>query len=219
MLLNANEISVLEATSTKARSAAEESLPKRAVDVFLSVLGLVALLPVMIVLALLVKLSSPGPIFFRWHVVGKSGEPFVGYKFRTMYEGAECIRERLREQNEMSGVFFKMKNDPRVTPVGRLLRRFSLDELPQLWSILKGDMSVVGPRPTQIFEYRQLKDWQKERVRVKPGSVSLWIVSGKTTDFDRMVELDLKYIHNWSMWLDLRIMLRAIPYVVFGRNC
>ena len=219
MLLNLNDISVLEPAHAEAQSASEYSFAKRAVDIFVSATGLVLLLPLMIVIALLVKLTSPGPIFFRWHVVGRSGKPFVGYKFRTMLDGAEYIRERLREQNEMSGVFFKMKNDPRVTPVGRFLRRFSLDELPQLWSILKGDMSVVGPRPTQVFEYQQLKDWQKERIRVKPGSVSLWIVSGKTTDFDRMVELDLEYIHNWSMWLDFRIILRAIPYVLFGRNC
>jgi len=219
MLLNTNDISVLEQAPAKVQAASEYSLAKRVVDILLSAIGLVLLLPLMTVLALLVKLSSPGPIFFRWHVIGKSGEPFIGYKFRTMFDGAECIRERLREQNEMSGVFFKMKNDPRVTPVGRFLRKFSLDELPQLWSILKGDMSVVGPRPTQIFEYHQLEDWQKERARVKPGSVSLWIVSGKTTDFDRMVELDLKYIRNWSMWLDLTIILRAIPYVLFGRNC
>lgn len=219
MLLNSNEMSVLEETCSKAKLAAEHSLAKRGLDILLSSIGLALLLPLMMLVALLVKLSSPGPIFFRWHVIGKSGEPFVGYKFRTMFDGSECMREHLREQNEMTGIFFKMKNDPRVTPIGRFLRKFSLDELPQLWSILKGDMSIVGPRPTQTFEYRQLKDWQKERIRVKPGSVSLWIVSGKTTDFDRMVDLDLDYIHNWSIWLDLRIMLRAIPYVVFGRNC
>jgi len=173
----------------------------------------------MILITLLVKLTSPGPIFFRWNVIGKGGQPFVGYKFRTMFDGAERIREQLREKNEMTGVFFKMQNDPRVTPIGRILRRFSLDELPQLWSVLKGDMSLVGPRPTQIFEYQQLKDWQKQRVKVKPGSVSLWIVSGKTTDFDLMVRLDLEYINNWSIWLDLKILLKAIPYVLLGKNC
>jgi lipopolysaccharide/colanic/teichoic acid biosynthesis glycosyltransferase len=175
--------------------------------------------PFMILLSLLVKLSSPGPVFFRWNVIGKGGQPFVGYKFRTMFNGAERIREQLREKNEMTGVFFKMKNDPRVTPVGRVLRRFSLDELPQLWSVLNGDMSLVGPRPTQIFEYEQLNEWQKQRNAVKPGSVSLWIVSGKTQDFDKMVQLDLEYVNNWSVWLDLKILFKAIPYVLFGRNC
>jgi lipopolysaccharide/colanic/teichoic acid biosynthesis glycosyltransferase len=135
-----------------------------------------------------------------------------------MFNGADRMREQLREKNEMTGVFFKMKNDPRVTPAGRILRRFSLDELPQLWSILKGDMSLVGPRPTQVFEYQQLADWQKQRTQVIPGGVSLWIASGKTQDFDQMVRSDLHYINNWSIWLDLWILMKVIPYVLFGRN-
>jgi lipopolysaccharide/colanic/teichoic acid biosynthesis glycosyltransferase len=192
---------------------------KRVMDVVISGAAFLILLPVMILITLLTKLTSPGPIFFRWNVIGLEGQPFVGYKFRTMFNGADRMREQLREKNEMTGVFFKMQNDPRVTPIGRILRRFSLDELPQLWSVFKGDMSLVGPRPTQVFEYEQLKDWQKQRVKVKPGSVSLWIVSGKTTDFDQMIRLDLEYINHWSTWLDLQILMKAIPYVLLGKNC
>ncbi len=192
---------------------------KRALDIGLSGFLLVFLSPLLLLLAILVKLSSPGPVFYRWCVVGKRGRPFVGYKFRTMLVGADQMREQLGHKNEMTGPFFKMTYDPRVTAVGRILRRFSLDELPQLWSILKGDMSLVGPRPTQVFEYERLLEWQKTRVHVKPGAVSSWIVSGKSRDFDEMVRLDLRYIHEWSIWTDIPILLKAVPYVLLGRNC
>ena len=142
----------------------------------------------------------------------------MGYKFRSMFAGADRAREQLREKNEMTAVFFKMKNDPRVTPVGRILRRFSLDELPQLWSVFWGHMSLVGPRPAQVFEHEQLEDWQKQRVQLKPGLVSLWIVSGKTRNLDEMARLDLDYIRNLSIWLDLKILLKALPYVLLGKN-
>lgn len=174
--------------------------------------------PFFILVPILIKLTSSGPVFFRWNVVGQGGRPFTGYKFRSMFDGADRAREQLRQENEMTAVFFKMKNDPRVTPVGRRLRRFSLDELPQLWSVLGGDMSLVGPRPAQVFEHQQLNDWQKQRVRLKPGLVSLWIVSGKTRNLDEMARLDLDYIRNWSLWLDLEILLKALPYVFLGKN-
>jgi lipopolysaccharide/colanic/teichoic acid biosynthesis glycosyltransferase len=192
---------------------------KRILDILVSGALLMIFFPLVLVLAGLVKLSSRGPVFFRWNVIGQGGKPFVGYKFRTMFDGAHNVRDQLRDKNEMTGVFFKMKNDPRVTSIGRVLRRFSLDELPQLWSVMKGDMSLVGPRPTQTFEYEQLKIWQKRRNEMKPGSVSLWIVSGKTPDFDRMVQLDLEYIDNWSIWLDVAILAKAVPYVLLGKNC
>lgn len=198
--------------------AIHRNIGKRCLDLFVAAVGLIACLPIMIVIALLIKVTSPGPIFFRWNVIGYGGKPFIGYKFRTMFVGADRMREELREKNEMSGIFFKMKNDPRVTPIGRVLRRFSLDELPQLWSVFKGDMSLVGPRPTQVFEYKQLVDWQKQRVQVKPGSVSLWIVSGKTPDFDQMILSDLEYIKNWSLGLDLKILAKAVPYIALGKN-
>lgn len=193
-------------------------LAKRAFDIAGSAAALVLLSPLLLAMAVLIKATSPGPVLFEWKVVGKGGKAFVGHKFRTMFNGADRMREQLRDRNEMTGVFFKMKDDPRVTPVGRILRRFSLDELPQLWSVLKGDMSFVGPRPTQVFEYEQLESWQKRRTQVKPGAVSLWIVAGKTHDFDKMVHLDLHYIENWSIWLDARVLLGAIPYVLLGRN-
>lgn len=191
---------------------------KRVLDITLSMLGLVILSPLMLLIAAAIKLTSRGPVLFRWHVVGRYGTPFVGYKFRTMVVGADAMREKLSGQNEMTGPFFKMKSDPRVIPVGRFLRRFSLDELPQLWSVLTGDMSLVGPRPTQLFEYVQMAEWQRTRVYVKPGAVSLWIVSGKVPNFDSMVHLDLDYIREWSVWLDLKVLVRMIPYVVFGKN-
>jgi len=191
---------------------------KRALDLLGSAVALVIFSPLFVLTAILVKFTSPGPVFFRWNVIGQGRKPFVSYKFRTMLNGADRLREQLRDKNEMTGVFFKMKNDPRVTRLGRILRRFSLDELPQLCSVFKGDMSLVGPRPTQVFEYEQLKDWQKQRVHVKPGAVSLWIVSGKTSDFDQLVYQDLEYVRNWSLWLDLRILLKAVPYVLLGKN-
>lgn len=193
-------------------------IAKRVLDIAVSLAALITLFPLMIIIGLVIKLASSGPVLFRWNVIGRGGHPFVGYKFRTMLRGADRLRERLAEQNEMSGPFFKMKNDPRVFPFGRFLRRFSLDELPQLWSILKGDMSLVGPRPTQVFEYAHLSAYQRARVQVKPGAVSTWIVSGKAADFDTMIEQDLQYVQNWSIWLDLSILLKAIPYIALGKN-
>ncbi len=193
-------------------------LLKRLLDIVISGTLLVLLSPLFLLLAILVKLTSPGPIFFRWHVIGQGGLPFVGYKFRTMVVGADRMREQLQAQNEMTGPFFKMTRDPRVTPIGRLMRRFSLDELPQLWSILIGDMSLVGPRPTQVFEFEKLQGWQKRRVEVKPGAVSSWIILGKTRDFNQMVNMDIDYIERWSLWTDLNMLMKAIPYVVLGKN-
>jgi lipopolysaccharide/colanic/teichoic acid biosynthesis glycosyltransferase len=191
---------------------------KRVVDIVGSATALAILSPLFLLIVTLIKVTSRGPVFFRWKVVGLKGKHFVGYKFRTMFDGADRLREQLEHKNEMTAVFFKMRHDPRVTPVGKILRRFSLDELPQLWSVLKGDMSLVGPRPTQVFEYEQLEEWQKQRIGVKPGSVSLWIVSGKTRNFDEMVRSDLRYINKWSFWLDVKILIMAIPYVLLGKN-
>src|SRR5258707_570760 len=143
MLLSTNQTSVLHEPKALRELPAHGMAMKRVMDVVISGTAFLILLPIMILLTLLVKLTSPGQIFFRWNVIGKGGQPFVGYKFRTMFDGADRIREQLREKNEMTGVFFKMQNDPRVTPIGRILRRFSLDELPQLWSVFKGDMSLV----------------------------------------------------------------------------
>jgi lipopolysaccharide/colanic/teichoic acid biosynthesis glycosyltransferase len=191
---------------------------KRFLDVLIATVMLLILSPLFLLLAALIKLTSRGPVFYRWQVVGRNGQPFVGYKFRTMFVDADQMRERLQDRNEMTGPFFKMRNDPRVTTVGRVLRRFSLDELPQLWSVIKGDMALVGPRPTQVFEYELLEDWQKRRIAVRPGAVSSWIVTGKTFDFDQMVRLDLDYADHWSIWTDVKILVKAIPYVLLGKN-
>ncbi len=191
---------------------------KRALDITVSFTALILLSPLFLLVALLVKLSSPGQIFYRWHVVGLHGKEFTGYKFRTMCTEADMLRDSLNEHNEMTGPFFKIQNDPRVTSVGRLLRRFSIDELPQLWSVFIGDMSLVGPRPTQTFEFEQLEEWHKRRVLMKPGCTSSWIVSGKTTDFDRMVEIDLRYIAQWCLLEDFKILFRTAGYLIAGRN-
>lgn len=218
MLLKTEDVNDARFASQPLQIPAWQMAAKRSLDVLGAVTAIVFFSPFFVLISILVRLTSPGPIFFRWHVVGRGGKPFVGYKFRSMFDGADRAREQLRDQNEMTGVFFKMKNDPRVTPIGQVLRRFSLDELPQLWSVLVGHMSLVGPRPSQVFEHQQLTGWQKQRVQMKPGLVSLWIVSGKTHDFDEMVRLDLQYTYNWSLWLDLQILLRALPYVILGKN-
>ena len=191
---------------------------KRGFDVLASLLLIALLFPIIVLEALLIWLTSGSPILFRWHVVGLDGRPFIGYKFRTMIVGADGLRKGLENQNEMTGPFFKMRNDPRVTRLGRILRRFSLDELPQLWSILIGDMSFVGPRPTQTFEFEQLDARQRARTLVRPGAISQWIVSGKSSCFEDMIELDLQYISQWSFWTDIQVLCKALPYVVFGKN-
>lgn len=193
---------------------------KRVVDIFASILGLVLLSPLLLMLTFLIKLTSRAPVFYRWHVIGYNKKPFVGYKFRTMIVGADKLKNQLISQNEMSGPVFKIKNDPRVTPIGRVLRKFSLDELPQLWSVLKGDMSFVGPRPCLVSELPFFESWQRRKFCVKPGLTCLWQASGRNEirDFNTWANLDLEYIDNWSLWLDFKILLKTIPVVFFGRG-
>jgi lipopolysaccharide/colanic/teichoic acid biosynthesis glycosyltransferase len=181
--------------------------------------GLLLLLsPLFLTLSALVKLTSPGPVFYRWRVIGKGGRPFVGYKFRSMVEAADDLKSGLLAQNEMVGPVFKLTHDPRVTALGGWMRRFSLDELPQLYSVLKGDMSLVGPRPPLVAEYAQFSERQKEKLMVKTGITCLWQVSGRNrvAHLDDWVELDLEYIRNWSLGLDLRILLKTIREVFVG---
>jgi len=218
MLLKTEDLSDAQLESAPPQHPAWQRGAKRALDILVASAGLIVLSPLFALISILIRLTSPGPTFFRWHVVGQWGKPFVGFKFRSMFDGADRAREQLEDKNEMTGVFFKMKNDPRISPIGRFLRRFSLDELPQLWSVLVGKMSLVGPRPCQVFEHEKLTEWQKQRVLMRPGCVSLWIVSGKTQDFDDMVRLDLQYIYNWSIWLDFSILFQAVPYVLLGKN-
>jgi lipopolysaccharide/colanic/teichoic acid biosynthesis glycosyltransferase len=191
---------------------------KRAVDVTASAVLLLLLSPAFLVLALLIKLTSRGPIFYRWYVVGRGGEPFCGYKFRSMVADADQLKSALWSQNEMNGPVFKLTLDPRVTRIGSWMRRYSLDELPQLYSVLKGDMSLVGPRPPLVAEYEKFNAYQKQKLSVKPGITCLWQVNGRNevSDFDDWVALDLTYIRNWSLALDFSILLRTVVAVLAG---
>lgn len=189
---------------------------KRLIDV----LGVAAMLlvaaPVMLLVSIAIKLSSPGPVFFRQYRAGRNGRKFIMYKFRSMVVDAEARRAQLAHLNEMSGPVFKITRDPRVTAVGAFIRRTSLDELPQLFNIFLGDMSLVGPRPPLPSEVNQYKPWQRRRLSVKPGLTGLWQVSGRNNiDFEEWMALDLRYIDNWSIWLDVTILLRTVPAVLF----
>lgn len=191
---------------------------KRVFDLVISAVLLVILSPLFLLIALSIRLSSAGPVLYEWNVVGKNGRPFRGHKFRTMVQNADELKAMLLDLNEMRGPVFKLKDDPRITPVGRVLRKFSLDELPQLWSVLKGDMSLVGPRPPLESEYAHFSDAQKGKLAIKPGMTSLWQVSGKPNDFDEWVRLDLEYIDRWSLWLDLQILFKTTFVVLTGKN-
>jgi lipopolysaccharide/colanic/teichoic acid biosynthesis glycosyltransferase len=191
---------------------------KRALDVVVSALLLLLFSPLFLILALLVKLTSRGPIIYRWKVVGRNGQPFTGYKFRSMVANADELKAKLEACNEMTGPVFKLVNDPRMTRVGTWMRRYSLDELPQLYSVLKGDMSLVGPRPPLATEYARFTAYQKQKMAVKPGITCLWQVSGRNavSDFNQWVGLDLNYIRSWSLWLDVKILFKTVAVVFSG---
>jgi exopolysaccharide biosynthesis polyprenyl glycosylphosphotransferase len=192
---------------------------KRASDLVLGCLVFLALAPLLGAIAVAIKLDSPGPVFYRQQRVGKDGRRFWMLKFRSMQQDADRLRDELRAQNEATGPLFKIRRDPRVTRVGRVLRRSSLDELPQLFNVLKGEMSLVGPRPPLPSEVAEYEDWQHGRLRAVPGMTGLWQVSGRSeVPFLEMVRLDLHYIRNWSLSLDLEIMLRTIPTVLTNRG-
>jgi exopolysaccharide biosynthesis polyprenyl glycosylphosphotransferase len=192
---------------------------KRLLDVAVSLLLLVLSFPVIVVAALAIRLTSPGSILFKQERLGLNGRIFTLYKFRTMIADAERRQKEVSHLNEMNGPVFKAKGDPRVTPVGRFLRKFSLDELPQLWNVFKGDMSLVGPRPPIPEEVEAYHRWHRRRLSMKPGLTCLWQVSGRNDiDFDRWMELDLQYIDNWSPALDFKILLRTIPAVLSGKG-
>jgi len=194
-------------------------LVKGAIDWVGAFLVLVPASLVMLVAAIVIKLTSPGPIVFRQQRAGKHGKPFTMYKFRTMVTDAEMLQSELQVFNQMSGPVFKLDRDPRVTPVGRFLRKWSIDELPQLLNVLQGHMSLVGPRPLPLYEVEKFENTaQRRRLSVKPGLTCLWQVSGRNqvTDFHEWVRLDLKYIDNWSIWLDIKILVMTIPAVLLG---
>jgi exopolysaccharide biosynthesis polyprenyl glycosylphosphotransferase len=192
---------------------------KRVFDMLVSGALLLLLSPVFVLIALAIKLTTPKlPVFYPWRVIGYKGRPFTGYKFTTMAADADERKPDLMHLNEMSGPVFKIKDDPRITPLGRLLRKFSLNELPQLWSVLKGDMSLVGPRPAYSHELERYQLWQKRKLCVQPGITCLWQVRGrnKISNFDDWVRMDFEYIDNWSLWLDCRILFKTVFAVVGG---
>jgi exopolysaccharide biosynthesis polyprenyl glycosylphosphotransferase len=192
---------------------------KRVLDVVGASVLLVMLSPLLVVVGLLVRLTSPGPMIFRQERAGFHGRRFWMYKFRTMVEGAERLRSQVEHLNEMSGPVFKATDDPRLTRVGRLLRKLSLDELPQLLNVLKGDMSLVGPRPLPVYEASRIKGEQRRRLAMRPGITGLWQVSGRNAvDFEGWMQMDLFYVDRWSFGLDLRILLRTIPVVLRGEG-
>jgi lipopolysaccharide/colanic/teichoic acid biosynthesis glycosyltransferase len=201
-------------------SGTSQRLVKRSIDVMGAGIGMVLFAPLYGVIALLIIMDSGLPVLFRWNVVGVRGKYLTSYKFRTMVPGAEARQGELSKENEMSGPVFKMRRDPRVTRIGRVLRRYSLDELPQLWSVFKGDMSLVGPRPLRQHEFEVLTPVQRARFAVTPGLTCLWQVSGRSDirSFDEWMRLDRQYIESWSLWLDLYILLRTVPVVARGRG-
>ena len=196
-----------------------QAIAKRAFDVVVSAVGLLLLAPVFLLIALAVKLTSPGPVLFRQERIGLHRRPFTLLKFRTMCVGAEVMLADLRAQNEADGPLFKLRDDPRITKVGRWLRHYSLDELPQLWNVLRGEMSLVGPRPPLPSEVAAYEDWQLDRLEVRPGITGLWQVSGRSDlSFDEYVRLDLFYIENWSIAYDLFMIIKTIPMLLRARG-
>lgn len=193
---------------------------KRLFDVIISTSALLALQPLFAVVAVAIKLNSRGPVFHHSHRVGKKGHLFSCHKFRTMVANAEQQQKGLAHLNEREGVLFKINNDPRITTLGRILRKYSIDELPQLWNVLKGEMSIVGPRPALAGEYKQYAIEHLRRLEVAPGITGLWQVEARqSSSFDDYINLDLEYVEHWSVWLDLKIVFRTVPVVLAGTGC
>jgi exopolysaccharide biosynthesis polyprenyl glycosylphosphotransferase len=204
------------------RSTPEDSwqkVAKQAIDVFGALALLIVLSPIFLIVAIAIKIGSPGPILFRQRRSGLNGRPFTMLKFRSMVTNAEQRKAELAALNEMDGPVFKVTNDPRITPIGRFIRRWSVDELPQLLNVLRGDMSLVGPRPLPVDEVLRFDDFaDRRRLSVKPGLTCLWQIKGRNQvkNFKDWVRLDLEYIDNWSLWLDVKILVQTIPVVVMG---
>ena len=193
---------------------------KRSFDIIVSALLLLLLSPFLLIISLLIYQDSPGSVFFSQQRVGKNGKGFKMWKFRSMYSNAEQLKAALMKQNEMAGgVLFKMKGDPRITKIGRFIRKYSIDEIPQLWNVLIGDMSLVGPRPPLPDEVEQYTAYEFSRLAVTPGITCIWQISGRSEiPFQQQVELDLRYIEMQSIWTDIWIILRTIPAVFSGRG-
>lgn len=192
---------------------------KRTIDVVGASLALVVLSALLLATAVAVKVTSPGPIFFVQPRMGRNGREFRFYKFRSMHIGADEQRNHLIDLNEMSGPVFKIKEDPRLTSIGCFLRKSSIDELPQLWHVIRGHMSLVGPRPLPTFEALECSDWEAQRFEAKPGITCIWQVSGRSElDFETWVRMDIQYIERWSLWLDLKLLAKTIPAVISGKG-
>lgn len=189
---------------------------KRTIDIIGSLCGLILLSPLLIVVGMLIKLDSKGPIIFAQKRVGLNGREFKMYKFRSMVVNAEELKDKLKENNEMSGPMFKMKDDPRITKIGKFIRKTSIDELPQLFNVLKGDMSLVGPRPSLPKEVKEFEPWMLKRLEVRPGLTCFWQVMGRNSiDFEDWMKLDIRYVNERSLWLDIKLIFKTF-FVLFG---
>lgn len=195
-------------------------LTKRVLDIIGSLVGIILLSPFILIVAIIIKVQDPrGPIFFKQKRIGKHGQEFYMYKFRSMVSNAEELLKDLLEQNEICGAMFKIKDDPRITKFGKFIRKTSIDELPQLWNVIKGEMSLVGPRPPLPREVKEYDDYDKQRLTVTPGCTGIWQVSGRNNlSFKEMVELDLKYISERNIWVDIKIILKTILVLVGSKN-
>jgi lipopolysaccharide/colanic/teichoic acid biosynthesis glycosyltransferase len=194
-------------------------LMKRAMDIVCSLIGLIVLMPALILMGILIKLESKGTIIFSQNRVGKDGVVFKMYKFRSMVSNAEALKEKLVNKNERTGPMFKMRNDPRVTRIGKFIRRTSIDELPQLINILKGDMSIVGPRPSLPNEVEQFEEWMIKRLNVKPGLTCYWQVNGRDNiEFKEWMKLDVKYVNERNMVIDIKLVLKTFFVLLVDKS-
>jgi len=193
-------------------------LIKRFLDIFLSFSALILLAPVLLIISFIIKISSSGPIIFKQERIGKNERPFKLYKFRTMVKGADKLKKNIQDKNQLKGPAFKLKNDPRITLIGKILRKTSLDEVPQFFNILKGDMSLVGPRPMLKSEVKKLKPWMKQRFSINPGLTCIWQVAGrnKIKTFEYWMKMDIDYVKHHHLLLDLKILFLTVPVVLFG---
>lgn len=209
-----SEKSIFDETVDKDRASYNRT--KRVIDVFFSLAGLIFLSPILLLVSLIIKLDSKGPVIFKQERVGYKGKHFYMYKFRSMVVDAEKLKDKLKAQNEMSGPMFKMKDDPRVTKIGKFIRKTSIDELPQLVNVLKGEMSLVGPRPSLPKEVEKFESWMLKRLEVKPGLTCYWQVSGRNDiEFEEWMRLDCKYVENRCTWLDIKLIFKTF-FVLFG---